>query len=169
MRTFSTTFRAALEEQHNDDPPVFFLTIEHDTLAAPIRCVYDVVDYVLNGETYVGFPFEVVLVSDSEDAPRGRLSVQNVDRIIGEAVRGLSSPPRVTIEIYPASDFDLTVRPRVALGTPQRAYRSALLYLRNVSVDVLTASGDLTSWEYANLPWPSKFAVPGLLPGLARG
>lgn len=168
MRTFSTTFRAALEAPYNDDPPMVFITIEHDSLVAPIRCVYDVVDYVLDGDTYVGFPFDVVLVSDSEDAPRGRLSVQNVDRIIGEAVRELSSPPKVTIEIYPASDFDLTVRPRVPLGIPQLAYRAAFLYLRNVSVDVLTASGDLTSWEYANLPWPSKFATQALLPGLFR-
>lgn len=168
MRTFSTTFRAALEEPYNDDPPMVFITINHPTLLQPIRCVFDVVDYVLNGNSYVGFPFEIVLVSDSEDAPRGRLSVQNVDRIIGEAVKGLTSPPQVTIEIYPASDFDLTVSPRVALGTPQLAYRAAFLYLRNISVDVLTASGDLTSWQYANLPWPGKFATQALLPGLFR-
>jgi hypothetical protein len=168
MRSIPTTFRASLEDPHNDDPPLVFLTLDHDDFLQPLRFVWDVVDYVLAGETYLGFPFEISLLSDSADAPRGKITVQNVDREIGEAVRGLSGPPSVTIEIYAASDFDLSVAPRVALGTPALVYRASHLYFRQVQVDVLTASGDLTSWDYVNQPWPSKFATQALLPGLFR-
>lgn len=168
MRSIIAAFRASLEDVHNDDPPLVFLTLEHDDLDEPLRFVWDTVDYILDGDTYIGFPFDVTLLSDGEEAPRGRLSVQNVDRAIGDAIRGLTSPPQATIEIYAASDFDLTVKPRVALGTPALAYRASNLYFRQTSVDAMTAQGDLVSWDYINQPWPSKYAMPSLLPGLFR-
>lgn len=168
MRSLPTTFRAAIEDPNNDDPPLVFLTLSHDDLVEPLRFVWDVVDYILNGRVYIGFPFEITLLSDQEEAPRGQLVVQNIDRKVGAVVQSLSNPVGVAIEIYSASDFDLTVRPRVAIGTPQRAYRADNLYLRNVSGDAMTVSGELTSWDYISQPWPSRYAVESLLPGLFR-
>lgn len=168
MRAIPTTFRAALEDPFNDDPPLVFLTLDHADFAVPIRVVWDVEDYTLSGDRYIGFPFEIVLPTDTDDAPRGRITIQNVDRSVGEAVRNLSGPPSVVIQIYMASDFDLSVVPRVALGIPQLCYIASSLYFRNVTVDVISASGDLTSWDYVNQPWPSKFATQGLLPPLFR-
>ena len=168
MRSLPTTFRAALEDPHNDDPPLVFLTLSHADLTDPIRCVWDTVDYVLSSNTYIGFPFEISLPSDGDGEPQGRLTIQNVDRRIGEAVLALSGPPLVTIEIYAASDWDLTVVPRVPLGTPALAYRAGNLYFRQISVDASTASGALTSWNFASQPWPGKVAMAGILPGLFR-
>ena len=167
-RAFSATFRANLEDPHNDDPPLVFLTFSHDDWGDDLRFVWDVKDYVLDGDTYIGFPFALELLSDSEEAPTGRLSIQNVDRMIGEAVRGLTTSPSLKIEIYPASDWDLTLDPRTPLGTPALQYRAEHLELGDVQVDAMAVQASLRSWDYVQEPWPSRRAVQPLLPALFR-
>src|SRR5262245_4438661 len=117
-RSLSSTFRASLEDRNNGDPAIVFLTFTHAAWAQPLRFNWDVQDFVLGGNTYTGFPFALELLTDSESSPTGKLVIQNVDKMIGEAVRELSSSPTITIEIYPASDFNLDADPRTPIGTP---------------------------------------------------
>lgn len=167
-RSLSTTFRSNIEDPHADDPAVVFLTFSHDDWADDYRFCWDTKDFVLDGETYLGFPFALELLTDSEDAPSGRLAVQNVDRMIGEAVRDLTDSPTLQIDVYAASDWDLTADPRTPLGTPTLQYSAANLYLREVSVDVAAVEAFLRSWDFVREPWPSKRATQTDLSGLYR-
>jgi hypothetical protein len=170
-RNITDVFRSRVEDPHNPDPALIFVTLDHADLDDPIRVVSDSdkMNYVLGGDTYVGFPFKCSILSDGEDAPRGKLMLQNVDRSVGLAAKALTRAPSATLEIYLASDWDLTVVPRVPLGTPARAYRATGLFFRQISVDAVSASGSLESGNFATQPWPSIPASQGLLPCLFRG
>lgn len=166
MRDLPETFRSALEAPNDRDAAIFFLTIEHDDWDAPVRLVSDVKNYVLDGDAYVAFPFELELLTDSEEAPGGAIAVQNVDRAIGEELQALSSPPTVALQIFSSADFDLTADPRTALGTPQVAYEFTNVFLRDVEVDAVSVRAALRSWDYVQEPYPSRRATSALLPGL---
>lgn len=122
-RSLTAPFRYSLERQETGEALIVFVTITHPELPSAIRVANDAVDYVWNGDTYIGFPFDISLISDGDQPPSARLTVQNVDRRIGEAVRDLTSPPRLRIDLLAASDFDETANPRVPknlaiYGTP---------------------------------------------------
>lgn len=168
-RPISLSFRAALESPNNDDPPIVFLRITHATLGDPLRICGDLTDFVLDGDTYIGFPFVFQILSDTDTAPVAKLGIQNVDDRIGRALRSISTPLGIEMEIYAASDWDLTVRPRVPLGTPALQYRATNLELRQVRVDASAVSGTLMSRSYIDEPWPSLKALPSVLPGVHRG
>lgn len=170
MRLLPPQIRAGIEDPNDPDPLIAFVTLTHADWEAPLRFVSDAdgIDYMLGSDRFKGFPFEIVMLTDGETAPRGRIAVQNVDRAIGEAIKAISSAPGVALKLYAALDFDSTVIPRVAFGTPQLILEATNLYFRQLSLDVLSASGVLTSWDYVSQPWPSKFATQALLPGLFR-
>lgn len=176
-RGFSTTIRAALEGPRTSEAPLIFLTIEHAALDAAIRIVSDVattngvpVTYTHRGASFTAMPFDVELLSDDDGAPKGKISVQNVDRAIGEAILALQTRVTLTIEIVPASEFNLTVSPRVPLVGNHAIpiYRAIGLTLRDVSVDAMGATGEIVSLEDDIEPWPYLRVTQALLPGLYR-
>jgi hypothetical protein len=79
---------------------------------------------VFNGDpddllTYIAFPFQLDLPGEDQDAASpARLRIDNVDRQIVEAIRGLSGPPTANLEVVLASQpetveigfYDLTIR-----------------------------------------------------------
>lgn len=144
--------------------------ITHPDLLEPARVANDVVSYSLGGNLYVGIPFEIELLSDGDRPPRGRLGVSNVDQRIAEVVLALSSPPRVKLEIYDGSDFAApdASRVRAAIGTPTPFYSARHLRLKNISGNVASISGELTSWDPGRETWPSIRATRDRLPGLFR-
>lgn len=160
--------RRVLDLQESGEAILGFLTISHDDLATPIRVACDGVDYVRLGETWTGFPFKFAILSDGEATPKTQIEVQNVDRKIGDALKAITSPARVQIDIIAASEFDQTVEPRVALGTPLVAYSAKHLFLVNVSVDAGTVTGDVVSWDYTQTTWPARRATQDRFPGLFR-
>lgn len=90
----------ALFAEETGDIFLPLLTITHADLAAPIRVVADTIDMTYGANTYVGLPFELSLPPDTEDrVPEVSLTVDNVDQQIVQAVRTITSPPTVTLEI----------------------------------------------------------------------
>lgn len=172
MRSITLAYRKHTESILSDEVDLCFLTITHSTLAEPIRVVWDTKDFIYNGFTFIGFPFEITILSDDENPPTARLSIQNIDPRIVDALRGLSSPLRLKIELLHSSDFDLTVTPRVAWGggspAPNVAYSADKLFLINVKSDLLTISGDITGWNYLQRVWPGVRATQERFPGLFR-
>ncbi|MDZ4382798.1 MAG: DUF1833 family protein [Parvibaculum sp.] len=168
-RALSAPFRYSLERQETGEALIVFLTITHPALSEAIRVVSDGVDYVWNGLTYTGFPFEISLISDGDRPPSAQLSVQNVDRRIGEAVRDLASPPRLRIDVLAASDFDESATPRVSAttGEPEAEYTAASLFLANVRGDAFLEA-EITGWNYLQEVWPGIRATQNRLPGLYR-
>ena len=167
-RSLTAPFRYSLERQETGEALIVFVTITHPDLPAAIRVANDAVDYVCNGDTYIGFPFDISLISDGDKPPSARLTVQNVDRRLGEAVRDLASPPRLRIDLLAASDFDETADPRVpAAGEPSAEYTAASLFLSNVRGDAFL-DGEITGWNYLQEVWPGIRATQNRLPGLYR-
>jgi hypothetical protein len=121
------------------------LEIVHPSIINPIRVANDVVDYEFEGNLYIGFPFELEIVSDTAGTPRGQLRIQNVDRRIGEAVLSLTSPPQLRIILCAQSDFaDVTVGGRVRQelsGGTIPEYEASHLIFGNISVDAMAVSG----------------------------
>ena len=110
MRSLSAALTYAMMQQETDIVPLVLLTITHPTLAQPIRLVNNAPldsgsnNIVRGGQTYVAFPFDLTLPDDVErQAPRGRLSVQNVTREIVDFIRVPPPAPQVTMEVINAA------------------------------------------------------------------
>lgn len=168
--------RAGFENRNDTDPILIFLTLMASGLNTPLRLVSDnatmngaAVTYTYNTFSYQAFPFDVEVLTDNENAPIGRLSIVNVDRAIGEIVRDMRGRIRINdLTILPASDFDLTVNPRTTVGTPRPIYSAVGLELRNIKVDMMTASADMIAVDDTAEPWPAVRATQDLFPALFR-
>jgi Domain of unknown function (DUF1833) len=167
-RSVPTSFRNAAEASFSDEVDLVFLTISHGDLATPIRVNWDTKDYIYGGYTFTGFPFEITLLTDEDSPPKAQLSIQNVDSRIGETVRGLTSAPRLKIELLSSTDFDLTVDPRTEIGSATVVYVADRLWLANVKVDVMIVQGDIVGWDYVQRTWPGPRATQAIFPGLFR-
>src|SRR5262245_51542465 len=128
-REISTPLRRALEEPRSAEYVIILLEINHQTLSEPIRVANDVVAYVFEDNTYLGFPFEIEILTDSRQVPRGQVRIQNVDRRIGEAIFNLVTPPTLTITLLANSDFSdvLVDGKRYPIATPVIEYQATNL------------------------------------------
>lgn len=165
MRTLTAAFRTELESPQSGELPITFATITHPDLLNPIWVNNDIVDYVYNGNTYLGTAFEIARLNDDEQQPRVRFAINNVDQSIGELFLGFRSAPAVKIELFARSDFTEDI-PRVAVGTPTVQFSAAHLLLRNISGDVMTISGELCGQDFAREPWPAIRSTPDIMPAL---
>lgn len=164
-RIISAYYVRELLKQQSAEAWLFFLRITHTNLADPICVVSDAVDYEYNGDTYIGFLFEIELLSDGARTPETRLRVQNVDQKIGNTVRQLVGAPKLTISLIAASDFDQTVTPRTPITVPEPLWEARNLYLRDVKGDALELEGRITAKNYDQEPWPSRRATKRRCPG----
>lgn len=174
MRNLSPGFRRAAEEPRSDIYAVILLRITHPTLTFPILVANDTINYVHDGETYQGFPFELELIGDTNQVPRGQLRIQNVDRRIGEAVVNLTTPPGLSIIIMASTDFEEAatapdgrlenVRYEKENVTPE--YEANHLVLGNVTVDAISVTAEVLSFDMSNEPWPAVRSTADRLPGL---
>jgi hypothetical protein len=157
-----------LDQPETAEAVLVFLRISHPALPDDLRIVADPADYVLDGKTWTGFEFDIRLLSDTDAPPRTELTVQNVDRRIGEAILSLDGPARLDIDVIAASQFDLTVEPRVQAkaGTVERIYTARHLTLVDVRADALQLTGTIRSRDYTQEAWPSMRATQDTFPGL---
>lgn len=163
-------------EINRQDSPEFylvFLTIQHRVLVDPIRVVSDTKSFVLKdaastARTYLPYKFGIQLLSDSENMPTAKLTIQNVDRRIGKAIQEATEPAKLMIEVVAGSEFDLTVDPRVEVSTAERIYVAENLTLFDVEANPLQLTGTLRSWDYTQEIWPGTRATQDRFPGLFR-
>lgn len=166
-RAISTGFRHSTQAAFSDDVDLIFATISHP-LADTIRVVNDTVDFTYGGENWIGFPFEITILSDDDSPPTAKLSFQNVDKVIGSLIQDLSSALRLKLEVLSSADFNLDVRPRTPKGTPHVEYVADKLFLSNFAVDALTVTASIVGWDYLQRTWPGRRATQNRLPGLFR-
>lgn len=169
-RTIPDVVRREVDRQESAETYPVFLRISHRDLAEDIRVVSDPENYVLNGLEYTGFEFDIKLLSDGEGMPKAQLSVQNVDRKIGQTVLKVVDPVRLEIQIVAGSQFDVSVFPRVPFAVLDedvpRMYRAKQLYLTEVEGDEMTLTGTIRSWDYTQETWPAIRATESRFPGL---
>lgn len=154
-RQLSSNAMAEMTAQETGEVYAVLLTLDHDDLDAPIRVNNSGADITSNGENFIAFPFDIVLPDDPEGAaPRARLAIDNVDRQIISAVRGLSSAPTILMQVIRVSDPDV-----IEAEWPD-------FKMTNISYDAKTVQGDLTIEEFTTEPYPASVFSPSLFPGL---
>lgn len=166
MRVVSAAFQNELEASRSGEVPVIFATITAAGLT-PVHVCSDLVNYVYQGDTYFGWAFNIKLVSDDENPPKGQISIQNVDSAIAEFILAIQSKLRLNIKIFAKSEFT-DDNPRVAIGTPTIQYEAPDLFLSNITVDTVQVSADITSFDLASEPFPHHRATIDKTPGVFR-
>uniref|UniRef100_UPI003BA98BB0 DUF1833 family protein n=1 Tax=Stappia sp. TaxID=1870903 RepID=UPI003BA98BB0 len=150
----SNVLISAANAAQTDEVFLVLLEIDHPQLTEPVRLVSNTEDVVSNGDTYVGFPFEISLFNEDDQTPRAQIRVQNVDRRIGEVVRSLRSVASVAVSVVLASDPDT-----IELDWIQAE-------LRDVEGDAISVSATIAGQDYTTEPWPVTRATSDILPGL---
>lgn len=140
--------------QHSDDPFLVLMTLTHATLADPIRIVRNRKNIVSNGNTFIAYPFEIDLPTDTAESPQARITVANVSRSIGRALEALIEPPDCAIELVLASTPD----------TIERSWSS--FQLTDASWDFKSVVGTLQQLGYWDEPWPKQRVTPTKFPGM---
>jgi hypothetical protein len=154
MPALSTTARTAAFAPESGEVWLVLLTLEHASIDPPIRVVNNLENITSRGDAFIGFPFDLTLPDEKEDAPpRARLSIDNVSREIGQAIRQIVGPPSVLIEVVLASNPD-----QVEVSYPR-------FLLRNISYDAATVSGELMVQNLTIEPFPARRFTPGAFPG----
>jgi len=154
-RIVSNSTRNAIYSQESGDAFIILLTIDHPSLAVPIRVSGDAVDTISRENNFIAFPFEITLPDDVENSsPRARLVIDNVDRQIVKTIREISSSADVLIEIVRA------VEPNVVEA------QFANFKLTNVTYDAFKVEGDLTIEDFTAEPFPAAIFSPSLFPGI---
>lgn len=168
-RTIPTDVMAELERDSSPDALIWFLTISHPSLSESIRVVSDIFDYVLDGNTYIGFPFDAIPVTDDDQQPSAQLRVQNIDRRIGHALESLEGRAEIEAAAYSTADFNLNLDPREATGTPTVVYRFANFALTDTEVNAADITGKISlATDYTQEPWPYIRATQARFRGLFR-
>ncbi len=175
-RNIPIQFRREIEKQETGEFPLFFLRLTHPKIFPDIRIVSDPENFILPemnksglivNQEYVGFEFGFDFLTDDEGPPKATLSVQNVDRIIGESVRQSVDPIHVYVDIIAASQFDLSVFPRVPLATPvERVARVQHAELIDVEGDSMFLTGTIRVKDYTQETYPGMRATEARTPGL---
>ncbi|MGR3495149.1 DUF1833 family protein [Citreimonas sp.] len=169
-RTLAARHEADLDSADSPAALMWFLSIEHPQLLDPIRVVSDLFDYVINGHTYVGMPFEVLPLTDNNQTPSAELRVQNIDRRIGQALEIDTAGTRaiVSASAHSSDDFDLTVEPRVPLDANDlpTIYQFQRFELADVRANAVEITGRITLIDITQEPWPYIRATADRFPGL---
>jgi len=134
---------------------VMLLTIAAPGLSPPIRVVNDLSPLTSRGQEFLAFPFEVDLPGDDADSvQRVTLRIDNVDRQIVLALRALTEPPTVTLEV-------------VRRGAPDVVEAGPFeLTLADAGYDALTVEAELVFEDVLNAPFPANAYTPADYPGL---
>lgn len=169
-RNIITSLRRQLETPLSKEVDLAFVTIRHPTLDEAIRVVWDTKDFIFGGDFYIGFPFDIQILSDEEGPPKAQLQIQNIDPRIGDTIRGLTTPATIDLEMVSSSDYDLTADPRTEIdeGATNIFYAFYAARLVNVKVDFLTVTADIVGWDYLQRVWPGKRATQDIFAGLFR-
>lgn len=152
-RALSLVATASLVEEATDEVWLVLIEITHADMAQTIRVVNNTEAIVSNSQTFVGLPFAIEFPDEGERPGEARISIDNVNRQIVEAVRSISTPPNVKLQVILASQPD-TIE-----------FELDGLKLRDVTYDAAQVQGylrfeDLVTEPVAALITPERF--PGL-------
>lgn len=163
-RTLSLNMKRAIFSQETGEVVVCLLKLDHADLAAPLRLSSDPTIELSSGgrgtvhlgADYHFLPFDITLPDELEDRPpTARLSVDNVDRQIVQAVRSVSSGPiDVELRIVLASDPD-------TIEVGPMSFKA-----RNVEYDESRVSATLAFEDVLSEPFPAQLITPNNFPGL---
>ena len=153
--TLTAAYKRSAFDPDTAEVWLVLLTIAHATISPSIRVVNNTEDVTSNGDVYVGYPFDVKLPDDRDDAPpAAQLTIDNVSREIGQAIRGMTSAPTVAIQVIRAAAPD----------TVERSWGGFVL--RNVKWDYGKVTGDMVLEDFTDEPYPAGIFSPASFPAL---
>ena len=154
-RTISPEAIAAMMAPQTDKCVLILLTIEHDSLDVPLRYVNNRTIIIRNDETFLPRAFQLVPPEDNPDTlGKATLVLDNADRALTPALRGLGTKPVVTANIVLADDPDETLAGPFEFEMTNAQFTSAQI----------TAS--LAYQDILNEPWPGDTMTPARFPGI---
>lgn len=120
-----------------------------------LRVVNNMEDVVSRGNTFTAYPFNISLpVEDGAKELALTLTIDNVDQMLVEAIRGFLEPPMMTLELVLSSDFN-TVEKKIDF-----------LRLANVEYDALQIRGSLKPINVLGNSFPASNYDPAQFPSL---
>lgn len=153
--TISATMKAALFAQETDEVFLFLLTLEHEDLDPTIYLVDNTKDITSNGTVFTAFPFRAILpMNDPQQPPRATIEIDNVDRQIVTAIRSITGPPSISLEIIRAAAPDVI---EISLKD---------FVMTDVRYNKLTVTGTLSYENFLQEPYPGDDFVPSTFPGI---
>ena len=156
-RTMSGTALAAMYSQETDECFLCLLEIYHPLLDDPDHTIKLVNDWVDHG-AYTAYPFDIGLPTDAKDRPpEATLRLDNVDRMLIEAIDAVSTPPDVKLEVVLASDIST-----VEAGPFE-------FKMRALDYDVQEITAKLTYEIMLDEPSPGDTMGPNTFPGIFGG
>ena len=154
-RPLSERARRAINAQETEEVFLLLLTIDHSSLAEPLRFVNNTTDIVSRGHKFYHYPFNMDLPLDSdEELPRVSIDIDNVDREIVLTLRQLEGRPTVTCEVVLAS------QPSVVEAGPFE------FELVDAPWNHVKVTGNLSFEPILDEPFPADSFTPNLFPGL---
>ena len=104
-RGLSSAAKAELYAAQTGGVWLVLLTITHDSLTT-LRFVNDRQSVTSGGDVYTAAAFSVRLPADRDEAPRAIITLDNVDQTAVAAIRSITTPAAITVEIIRRSDPD---------------------------------------------------------------
>lgn len=146
-RSFSSGGIVAVNDEASPVIMLMFIKLNHSSFARPIRMVGDGAPYLWNegsGDNFTWEPcrFALSLPADTEEAPIGTISIQNVDRRIGEAIDAINSPLSLSMWMIKSTEFFTTMSPREPKGTPYVEEAYLRHSLRNFSLNPVRVTAE---------------------------
>lgn len=150
----TTTAIEAANAEWTDKVWLCLLEIQHPNLASPFRIVNNTEDVVSNGNTYLKAAFSLTLPDDIDEAPSVNVEIDNVDRLIVDIARSVSSPATVLLTV-------------VLADTPNSVEAGPFeMRLVRVGYDKMKVTGSLIYEDVLNEQFPSRTFNPARYPGL---
>lgn len=154
-RTLSAAAKEAMFSQETNKVFLMLLTLEHDDFAGPIRVVNNYDNVTSGGDVYTAYPFLFSLPDEFEDSlSQVDLIITNVDRLLVDEVRSISSPITVTLEIA------LSDSPDTIEAGP------FVMKMREVKYDASRLTGQCSFQDILNEAYPEGSYTPADYPGL---
>jgi len=129
-RSLSTQALISTREQHTNE--AWLVCIELVINGTAHYVVNNDSDITSNGQLYTAYPFELTLAGDTlEDVPNVSVTIDNVDRMLVDALRASVKPPEFTIRVILSSqpdtvEFELTELKMVEVAVSDRAISASL-------------------------------------------
>lgn len=153
-RNLSAVLKSALHAPETAEVVLSLLTISHPSISPPIRVVNNLTAVTSRGNSFVAFPFELALPDELEDRlARVSLSIDNVDRQIVNAVRTITSPPTVLLEL-------------VLPSAPDTVEADFTFTLRDVEWNESTVTGQLYYRNLLTRAFPAGRFTPARFPSI---
>lgn len=105
MRQVSLNAMQAMLAQQTDEVFIPFLRIDHASFANPIRLAFNTEKITRADGDYMPYAFQIDLPAqmDNSDVPQVKLTVDNVDMEVNNAIRTITGVPKVTFDVALAS------------------------------------------------------------------